>query len=368
MLEQTTAEALDKRGQLEQSQEERREKAREKELEYEQKHHGRQGNFVAIEEEQERTQQATNGTLAAFERLGIGMDFLQSHLNEPMAIFNALREAIEKVPDPVERMRLATELLGARQSALIPLLTMSKEHVDEFAAATKAMGGITDESEAKAAQDFTDLQTEASIALEGIKKAASMPILDYLVAHKDEIQKDILHLSTVAQKDIGKIWGVIQSPTGQKFIGDIKADVNEIIAALPTAASVMEGIFKDVGDVLKDAVALKEVVASILPKGTGSTIKEAITGGPADNPNSAFTNWMARRIESSENPNPGMDPEVRRRDEAVIKRQLGVDMAPGSSDADVQHWYDAAQNRAESGGGVPPDSPDRHRPGSRRST
>ncbi|MGA2442453.1 MAG: hypothetical protein ABSH08_15985, partial [Tepidisphaeraceae bacterium] len=243
MLEEEAAKALESEGKFDEQRQARRQKAAEQELEYEQKHHGRHGKFDQREQEWEAEHQATNAQAAAFAKLGISLEDLHDNLNDPMALFQKIKDAIDAVPDPIERMRLATELLGARQSALVPLLTMSKEHVEEFGKATQEMGGITSTSEAKAAQTFTDLQTEAGIALEGIRKSAMMPILDYITAHKDQIQKEITHLSTVAQEDIGKIWDYLKGPQGKAILDEIKADVNIITADIPAMGRELKAIY-----------------------------------------------------------------------------------------------------------------------------
>jgi hypothetical protein len=243
MLEEEAAKALEGEGKFNEERQARREKAAEQELEFEAKHHGRTGNFLQREQEWEAEHAATNAQAAAFARLGISLNDLRDSLNDPMALFQKIKDAIDAVPDPIERMRLATELLGSRQSALVPVLTMSKEHVDAFAKATQEMGGITSASETQAAQAFTDLQTEAGIALEGIKKAAMMPILDYITAHAADIQKEIVKLSADAQEEIGKIWNYLKGPGGKAIIDEIKADVKIIIADLPAIGAELKDIY-----------------------------------------------------------------------------------------------------------------------------
>jgi hypothetical protein len=242
MLEEEAAKALEADGKFDEERRARRQKAFQDEADFEDKHKGKTGTFLQKEEEWEAQHQATNAQAAAFAKLGITLNDLRDNLNDPMALFQKIKDAIDAVPDPIERMRLATELLGSRQSALVPLLTMSKEHVEEFGKATEAMGGITTTSEAQAAQAFTDLQTEAGIALEGIKKEASKPILDYIVAHKDDIQKEIALLSATAQEDIGKIWDYLQAHSKPIF-DEVKSDVNKIIADLPKIGDELKDIY-----------------------------------------------------------------------------------------------------------------------------
>jgi len=245
MLEEEAAKALEGEAKFNAERQARREKAFQDEAEFEEKHRGKSGDFYRKEQEWEAGHQATNAQAAAFARLGITLNDLRDNLNDPMALFQRIKDAIDAVPDPIERMRLATELLGARQSALVPVLTMSKEHVEEFAKATEQMGGITTTSETKAAQAFTDLQTEAGIALEGIKKSAMMPILDYITAHKDRIQQEIVHLSQVAIEDIGKIWKYLSGPEGKTIYAEIVADIRAIPADLSAIGAELKKIYDD---------------------------------------------------------------------------------------------------------------------------
>jgi len=188
------------------------------------------------------TEKSNSKTAMAFERLGISMDFLKEHGNEPMAIFLKVKEGLDGMAVGVERTNTALAIMGGRQSDIIPLLLRSKEETDLFMESLKQMGGVTDDAEAKAAQKFTDLEVKTSIAFEGMKKAAMVPILEFLANHMKEVEPAILSGTGEITKELESLFKEMSKNNGAELVTDLQAMSHVLEDTAHIVADIVKGM------------------------------------------------------------------------------------------------------------------------------
>jgi len=193
-----------------------------------------QGNKIA------ESGKGTSELINAFARVGISLDDLKAKMNDPMALFLQMKNGVDELANANDKMRISTELLGGRQSALIPILVASKDHVQNFMDTLNKIGGVTDTQEAQAAQSFNDLKVETQIAFEGMAKAASKPILTFLHDHMNEIQPVIIKATQEITGEFEKLFTELTANNGKEFLD-----------LLGTMASALEGTAKIIAEIIK---------------------------------------------------------------------------------------------------------------------
>jgi hypothetical protein len=199
-----------------------------------------QSSAEAMEQIQkiEESGKGTSKLAEAFEQVGISVSDLKSKMNDPMALFIQLKEGIDNCADANTRMRLATELLGGRQSALVPLLLKSKDATEDFMKTLEQVGGVTTTQEAIAADKFNTLKVETQIAFEGMAKAASLPVLTFLADHMKEIQPVIIQSSHLISAEFEKLFAELGKNDGKEFL--------ELLHGMAGALEAVAVIAKDV--------------------------------------------------------------------------------------------------------------------------
>lgn len=196
---------------------------------------------------------ATEGVkenVKAFEKLGIGIDFLQENLGDTQAIFERVHEALQALPDQAERTRASMALLGKGGSELVPLFNLSTEKLKEFGDVAEDLGAIEDEESARGGRAWKSMMAQVDQAIEGIEKAAAEPVLKFLADHSYEVGAVINDVAGIIRTAI---------PTALDIVGGA---LKLAIPIFQSFLSVLEQFLK-ISDALGITHEASEAVADI---------------------------------------------------------------------------------------------------------
>jgi len=130
----------------------------------------------------------------AFQDLGISAEFLKANLGNTQGIFEAVHAGLQKIPDQAQRTRVEMELLGRGGAELTPIFNLTGQEMKKFGDTAEALGAVVDDQSAKNGRAYIAMEAQAHQALDGIERAASEPILQFLADHTEElgaIMKDV---------------------------------------------------------------------------------------------------------------------------------------------------------------------------------
>jgi hypothetical protein len=206
--------------------------------------------------------QGNKKALDAYERAGIGIEFLKAHLNDAQGLWLATREGLDGISNSADRLNLTREILGRGGMGLSPVLGMDDADVQKIIGNYHAVGAAIDAEEAKAAQKFTNLKATFDFAWEGIVKKASEPILQFFADHADEIADDIVFAAQKVEGAIENAWSYLESPDGAANVRSIKEDFDKLYANLPSITEelrVMLEVIKPISWILGNTMKLSNL-------------------------------------------------------------------------------------------------------------
>lgn len=226
----------------------------------------------------------------------LGLDADQLRQAGPDAAVLSIADALDKVPDKMDRVRLAGEIFGKGAASMnVVLAGGSKAFQDAYAEADK-FGLIIDTKSAKAADTFNDNMFKLSKALEGISfqvgKGLVGPLAD-LSGKFVAIAKD-----TGAFKVVGEALGLVLKTLagGLVVVGGIAAATGKTIggtaAALTAlisgnfsgAKQIITDLAKDIADVTKESKRLLteffKPVAYVPENSVAGMMRKVAYGGP----------------------------------------------------------------------------------------
>lgn len=180
--------------------------------------------------------QGSDRALMIFQRLGIGTDFLRSHLNDTEGVFNAVADAVSKINSPAERTNILMELLSRSGSDASNAFREGSKGLREFASDMERLGDVTDVNQASLGHSFTTLSHYLQAASDGMEKAAATPILQALEAHSETAKSGIIDLA-------------------ESVDGPLKKGVQNVVGYLSAHAGDIEGLFKGALRLLQEGKA-----------------------------------------------------------------------------------------------------------------
>lgn len=183
----------------------------------------------------------------AFDLLGISQAWLNTNSNDTEAIFNRVREGLDAMTSSGQRNWVIQELMSRGARDLIPLFNLQKDHVNALMTAQERYGDVVTASEAKAARDFQDLKVQAQEAFEGIEKAASVPVLQFFVAHSQAVEEKFKDISTRIRSSIEELFAYLQTPQSVAIFGQLGTDVDKMIADLPNLTEEVNAVGASLG-------------------------------------------------------------------------------------------------------------------------
>ena len=136
-------------------------------------------------------------------------DFLNEHLGNSGEIFEPSRRDLAVADRRGEDPRAAMQIFGRGGEALIPIVNLGKEKIDELAETMAGLGATENDGMAETGRKFKTLSAEIDGAWEGIKKAVSDPILEYLADHIDEVLPLVKDLASELRQGVGSAMQVV---------------------------------------------------------------------------------------------------------------------------------------------------------------
>ena len=202
----------------------------------------------------------TKELTTAFNLLGISQAWLNAHSNDTAAIFDRVKDGLDAMTDSSKRSWVMQELMSRGARDLIPLFNLQKEHVEALMQAQDQYGAVTTDSEARAGRAFEELKVQAQQAFEGIEKAASVPVLDFLVAHSEQVEQKFKSASNSIRGEIDDLFKYLQSPQAAPIFDMLKKDGDQLIKDLPSLTEAVD----DLGEALGQAALLADKFVKVM--------------------------------------------------------------------------------------------------------
>ena len=193
----------------------------------------------------------TKDAVEGFAKLGITQQWLNQHAGDTAAIFDEVEKRLAAISDSSVRAADAKDVLGRGFTELIPIFTKSADEIQHLIDVQKKLGDTTDEAEGKSALAIKNLQVEWQEAMDGIQKAAAKPVMSYIADHHQEIEDDIVKLSTTIRTEMDKVTSYFDSSEGKQIVGDFKTAIREIGSELPSVDDVLHRIVIDLDAIAK---------------------------------------------------------------------------------------------------------------------
>ena len=145
--------------------------------------------------------QAAKGTGAgaeAFKQLGISVNDANGKVKDQETVFNEAVVALQKMPEGVEKARLATQLFGRSGAELMPLLNGASGSVDELRKRAHDLGLVLGDDAVDAGVVFGDTMDDLKKSFQAVVTQVGvsvMPIIqqlaDWILSHMPQIQSII---------------------------------------------------------------------------------------------------------------------------------------------------------------------------------
>jgi hypothetical protein len=134
--------------------------------------------------------------MKSFTDLGISQEFVQTHLSDTEVLFEAVHEAINKLPTAAERSRRSMEVMGRSGADLAPIFRRSSDEIKRIIDVAQEFGALETGKSVEEAQKTADALLEVDEAWRGLKKDFADPVLESFNDHWKELEPE---LKAVAQ-------------------------------------------------------------------------------------------------------------------------------------------------------------------------
>jgi hypothetical protein len=197
------------------------------------------------------TDSAATGFFQLAKRIGQSKDTLAEHgaqvvknqdgtVNMTATVENAA-QAFQRMTDPAERAAFVMENFGKGGAALIPLLSQSRQQLDEFFKAAAAHHEIFDQTDLDRGKEFSLSMRELTATVQGFKTEIGAAVIPVFT----EGIKD----ATVALETMDRAVNAVVDG-----IGEFGSAVGPIIKGVTGGAVDISNAFSDVGDSLLNAI------------------------------------------------------------------------------------------------------------------
>ena len=158
----------------------------------------------------------------AFADLGVAYADASGKIKPAEQLFFEVADALSRVENGSEKVRLASNLLGAKLGPdLIPMMNMGAEGIRNWQNLMIALGADVTAEEARIGGSFKTMETVANAAIDGIKEAFARPILSALSKEINENQEDFVQLAKRAQETAETIgWAAVKAAEAWSKHGD----------------------------------------------------------------------------------------------------------------------------------------------------
>lgn len=224
---------------------------------------------------------ATEQQAAAFERLGLSLDYVSSISAEDL--FKEVITRLQDMGESTERTAIASDLLGKGAMELGALLNTSSEDTQAMIDRVNELGGVMDDTAVKAAANFNDQLQDMQTAFDGAKRSLlseflpsiseMMVAITALVTNSEDAPSLIINafetLGTALKNAANTLLNVIVEMLPQ-ILSDLVAAwpeaVTKVIGVIgeliPIIKEAFENLLKMIPDLLKGAA---DVISSVLP-------------------------------------------------------------------------------------------------------
>lgn len=135
-----------------------------------------------------RSSEAARGTGAAkdaFKELGVSLTDGQRRMRNSEDIFNDVADAMQKIQDPANRLRLAFKIFDTDGAAMVKMFENGSAGINKFREQAQQLGIVLSEDAVRSSQRFNDSMTLISKTAEGFKNrvfAGILPAFESLAA------------------------------------------------------------------------------------------------------------------------------------------------------------------------------------------
>lgn len=152
----------------------------------------------------------------AFTDIGISAGWLSKHLGDNEAIWRKVQERIGSLPTAAERTHAALELLGKSGADLVPVLSMSAEHMQKLGDVAERLGAVETAESARMGKEWKEMTVQFEEAWEGMKRKLLEPFMEVIA--KNWETKFLPVLMKLADA-IGKLIPVALEAMKDAFVG-----------------------------------------------------------------------------------------------------------------------------------------------------
>jgi hypothetical protein len=225
----------------------------------------------------ERASEAAGGDSASaevFQRMGISVDFLKSHLGDTEAITSKVMQSISGLGTAAEKTDAGMRLMGRAGAGMVPLLAMGTDGISKMGDEMGKLRGHVTEADATVGAGFQRITLAVGDAWEGIKRAVEEPILQYFSDHADELVPKIEAIATTIKDALGGamthvgpiiegVLGLFDGASGLigPFITELSEGLQRTWGFLHAVWDILEPIVELIVDVL---VPIFKVIETIL--------------------------------------------------------------------------------------------------------
>ncbi len=239
----------------------------------------------------------------AFNELGISTDFLKSHLGDTQAVFEAVHAALQRLPNQAERTKAEMQLLGRGGAELGPIFNLSAAQLKSFGDTAQDLGVVVDAEAAANGRSYIAMSAQFHQAIEGIERAATEPIFEYLSAHSEEIKAVMLDVSQVI-RDVLPNAITIAKDAFQLILPVLELFLQTLSSILEAATSVSDalGFTHGAADKVRDAGDRATNLANDAAYGQGKgsvTIQNLNVGFNADEASTQVANKIHPHLKAA---------------------------------------------------------------------
>lgn len=198
----------------------------------------------------DKAREGGNTAAAAFDRLGISQQELQN--TDPTELAGRVADALDKIEDPAERARIATELLGKSGLELLPAFRT----VDDAEAALQRFSATIDDVDVERLAGVDDSFDDIKTALQGL----SQNLLTPFAGLADGVA------SAIADA-IGGFTNLLEP-----FLDRIQPFLDAIGEGFEAAGEIIFNVATTAGNVLETLFSVIERLGTIVGTAVGETI------------------------------------------------------------------------------------------------
>ena len=132
-------------------------------------------------------QQGTGELLGTLKQYGIALTDMNGGLRSSNEVFGDLSEAIKNAGSSQEQLRIAFKAFDSEGAALVNLMRLGADGIDDFASEAQRLGIVLEEDLAKKAQKF---DSEINKMLATIATKGKSVLLDFITSIRDAFNDD----------------------------------------------------------------------------------------------------------------------------------------------------------------------------------